>query len=71
MEETLFSCKGKLLPILLAVNIRCSAYKQPPDAFTKVVSSILFHHSETLVSPRRNSCFIKMKQICKHIDKMI
>lgn len=50
MEETLFSCKGKLLPILLAVNIRCSAYKQPPDAFTKAVSLILFHHSETTVS---------------------
>lgn len=52
MEETLFSCKGKLLPILLAVNIRCSAYKQPPYAFTKAVSLILFHHSETTVSPR-------------------
>ncbi len=52
MEETLFSCKGKLLPILLAVNIRCSAYKQPPDAFTKAVSLILFHLNETTVSSR-------------------
>lgn len=47
MEETLFSCKGKLLPILLAVNIRSSAYKHSPDAFTKAVSLILFHPNET------------------------